>query len=109
MNDATDTPMTDRNEYAGSTFTNAPDTVRVVHSDFARQLERELNEAKKALENSKAYKRVMKEYNQRMRKEMQDAFQMLRVLSDNLMDDGPTWPRVLEWLTRNEKFKPETK
>ena len=35
------TPETDANEYGGSTFKHAPDTVRLVHADHARKLERE--------------------------------------------------------------------
>ena len=43
---SSDTPETDANEYSGSTFRNAPDTVRLVNSDLARKLERERNEWK---------------------------------------------------------------
>ena len=40
---SSETPETDANEYGGSTFKNAPDTVRLVHADLARKLERERN------------------------------------------------------------------
>lgn len=43
------TPETDANEYGGSTFINAPDTVRLVHADLARKLEIERNSAIAAL------------------------------------------------------------
>ena len=46
---------------------------------------------------------VMREKN----RELSEAWHLLNVLSANMMDDGPTWPRVLEWLRRNEKFRPE--
>jgi len=42
----------------------------------------------------------------RQEREMSDAWTMLNVLSANLMDNGPTWPRVLEWLKRNEAYRP---
>ena len=38
--------------------------------------------------------------------ELTEAWHLLSVLSANLMDDGPSWPRVLEWLHRNESFRP---
>jgi hypothetical protein len=44
------------------------------------------------------------EINQR---ELSQAWHLLNVLCLNMMDDGPTWPRVLEWLRRNEQFRPE--
>lgn len=40
-------------------------------------------------------------------KELAEAWHLLNVLSANLMDDGPTWPRVTEWIARNEKYCPE--
>ncbi len=40
-------------------------------------------------------------------RELTEAWHLLNVLSLNMMDDGPTWPRVLEWLRRNEQFRPE--
>lgn len=39
--------------------------------------------------------------------EMMEAWHLLNVLCLNIMDDGPTWPRVLEWLRRNEQFRPD--
>ena len=60
MSDKSDTPRTDNAYKYGH-----------VSREFARTLERELNEAKKALENSKAYKRVMKQDNARMKAEIQ--------------------------------------
>jgi hypothetical protein len=39
-------------------------------------------------------------------KELAEAWHLLNVLSANMMDDGPTWPRVIEWLERNEKCRP---
>ena len=48
---------------------------------------------------------VMREKN----RELSEAWHLLNVLSANMMDDGPTWPRVLEWLRRNEKFRPENR
>jgi hypothetical protein len=46
---------------------------------------------------------VMREKN----RELTEAWHLLNVLCLNMMDDGPTWPRVLEWLRRNEQFRPE--
>ena len=46
---------------------------------------------------------VMREKN----RELTEAWHLLDVLCLNIMDDGPTWPRVLEWLRRNEQFRPE--
>lgn len=43
---------------------------------------------------------------QELEKEMTDAWTMLNMLSANIMDDGPTWPRVLEWLKRNDEYRP---
>lgn len=62
MNDKSDTPRTD------ALYGND----KCVEWEHARQLERELNEAKKALENSKAYKRVMKEENAKLRRELEN-------------------------------------
>lgn len=45
---------------------------------------------------------VMREKN----RELTEAWHLLNVLSLNMMDDGPTWPRVLEWLRRNEQYRP---
>lgn len=39
-------------------------------------------------------------------RELSEAWHLLNVLSLNMMDDGPTWPRVLEWLRRNEQYRP---
>ena len=39
-------------------------------------------------------------------RELTEAWHLLNVLSLNMMDDGPTWPRVLEWLRRNEQYRP---
>lgn len=41
------------------------------------------------------------------RRELREAWHLLNVLQANLRDDGPTWPRVYEWLDRNEAFRPE--
>lgn len=62
-----------------------------------------LNEIKKryGLEN----RHIAKEKNAALR----EAWHLLSVLSMNMMDDGPTWPRVLEWLKRNESYKPNAK
>ena len=38
--------------------------------------------------------------------ELIEAWHLMNVLSANLMDEGPTWPRVLEWLARNEAYRP---
>jgi len=46
---------------------------------------------------------IMREKN----RELTEAWHLLNVLCLNMMDDGPTWPRVLEWLRRNEQFRPE--
>jgi hypothetical protein len=43
----------------------------------------------------------------RHKRELSEAWHLLNVLSLNLMDDGPTWPRALEWLRRNKQFRPE--
>lgn len=40
--------------------------------------------------------------------ELYEAWHLLNVLSANMMDDGPTWPRVLEWLERNKSFRPKS-
>ena len=40
-------------------------------------------------------------------KELQEAWHLLSVLAINILDDGPTWPRVLEWLKRNGEYKPK--
>jgi hypothetical protein len=39
-------------------------------------------------------------------RELREAWHLLSVLSANMLDDGPTWPRVLEWLRRNEQYRP---
>jgi hypothetical protein len=38
-------------------------------------------------------------------RELSEAWHLLNVLSANLMDNGPTWPRVLEWLKRNDSCR----
>ena len=68
--------------------------------DFASQLERELNDANKALENSKAYKRVIKEDNARMRKEMADAYVIINAANELIPSRD-----LREWLKRNNKYK----
>jgi hypothetical protein len=57
-------------------------------AEHARTLERELAEAREK------------------NRELTEAWHLLNVLSLNMMDDGPTWPRVLEWLRRNEQYRP---
>jgi hypothetical protein len=64
----------------------APDIDSVMESH--EQLERELAEAREK------------------NRELTEAWHLLNVLSLNMMDDGPTWPRVLEWLRRNEQYRP---
>jgi hypothetical protein len=41
-----------------------------------------------------------------LEQQMTEAWHILSVLSSNLLDDGPTWPRALEWLDKNIKFRP---
>lgn len=41
------------------------------------------------------------------RRELREAWHLLNVLQANMRDDGPTWPRVNEWLARNEILRPE--
>jgi hypothetical protein len=38
--------------------------------------------------------------------QLSEAWHLLSVLSANMLDDGPSWPRVLEWLARNEEHRP---
>jgi|694.fasta_scaffold35019_18 hypothetical protein len=73
-----ETPRTDNAEFPVMTWPER-DNPMVVRSELSRQLERELAEA----------------------------WHLLNVLCLNMMDDGPTWPRVLEFLRRNERFCPE--
>ena len=83
--------LTPRTDAEISTYFPHDDSISIIYlKDHARELERELNE-------------VMREKN----RELSEAWHLLNVLSANMMDDGPTWPRVLEWLRRNEKFRPE--
>lgn len=74
--------------------------------DFARELEREVGDWRgKSAERTAIAKALLIERDS-ARAEMSEAFLLLSVLSANLMDDGPTWPRVLDWLFRNEAHKP---
>jgi len=41
-----------------------------------------------------------------LEQQMTEAWRILSVLSSNLLDDGPTWPRALEWLDKNIEFRP---
>lgn len=55
-------------------------TYNMVTASFARRLERERDEAREAAEKAKAYKRVMKEDNAKLRRELDEARDDTRVL-----------------------------
>ena len=76
--------------------------------DHAENAERELEMSK--LELSNAGKIIAQLEQSKLEKsdiEMAEAWHLLNVLSSNLLDYGLTWPRVLEWLRRNESFSPQ--
>lgn len=62
------TPETDAMEYDDPLC----DPPKCVESSFARRLERERDEARDAAEKAKAYKRVMKEDNAKLRQELDE-------------------------------------
>lgn len=51
---------------------------------------------------SESEKKITAAYRER---ELSEAWHLLNVLVGN-MDDGPTWPLVLDWLRRNEQYRP---
>ena len=65
-----DTPRTDAN--ICDHFWNGKEYVESVTADFARELERERDEARDAVDKAKAYKRVMKEDNAKLRRELDE-------------------------------------
>lgn len=96
-----------------------------VPAPFARKLVRELEQARaysdklaaglpigmlpKDVENLRDANAHFAQQVFGLEKEITEAWHILSVLSSNLLDDGPTWPRALKWLDKNEKFRPENK
>ena len=76
--------------------------------DHAENVERKLEMSKLGLSNAgKIIAQLAQSDLANSDIEMAEAWHLLNVLSSNLLDDGPTWPRVLEWLIRNESFSPQ--
>jgi hypothetical protein len=115
-----DTPMTDAAEWGITPHD------MVVRSGLARKLERERNDYHERLSAAQrelaAVKQTIGELCEscgwamrlpdepcrcELERELAEARHLLNVLCLNMMDDGPTWPRVLEFLRRNERFRPE--
>jgi hypothetical protein len=66
------TPETDAAEFPCMTWPSQEHPM-VVKADYARQLERERNEARDAAQKAKAYKRVLKETNAQLKRERDEA------------------------------------
>lgn len=75
------TPETDANAECGQEDNSPFAPVREwVYASFARRLERERDEAREATEKAKAFKRVMKDDNAKLRRELDEARDHNRVL-----------------------------
>jgi hypothetical protein len=103
------------------TFESIPERVRDVVEQLAESSQREESLAEyadelaaglpvgmlpKDVENLRHANGIFAQQVFCLEQQMTEAWHILSVLSSNLLDDGPTWPRALEWLDKNDEFRP---